>query len=53
MLMPRKVKHRKVQRGRLTGQAKAVPRSLSATTVSRPSSPDGSPPARSKPPVSR
>ena len=42
MLMPKKVKHRKTQRGRLNGQAKggAVGR-RSATSAFRPWSPGG------------
>ena len=35
MLMPKKVKHRKTQRGRLTGRPRAAPRSPSGTSGSR------------------
>ena len=53
MLMPRKVKHRKQHRGRMSGHGQGRHRGRrSATTASRPSSPGGSPPARSRPPVS-
>ena len=44
MLMPKKVKHRKQQRGRMHGCRRAGPRSRSASTASRRSSRDGSPP---------
>ena len=53
MLMPRKVTHRKVQRGRMTGDRQGRHQVRSATTGSRPSSRPGSPTARSRPPVSR
>ena len=53
MLMPRKVKHRKQQRGRMQGDVEGRHRGRrSASTASRPSSRAGSPPARSRPPVS-
>ena len=53
MLMPRKVKHRKQHRGRTDRQRQGRHRaSPSASTASRPSSRGGSPPARSRPPVS-
>ena len=53
MLMPKKVKHRKTQRGRLCGcRPRAGPRSPSATSGSRRWSRAGSRRARSRPPVS-
>ena len=53
MLMPRKVKHRKQQRGRMTGASQGWgPRSISVTSGFRPWNPAGSPPARSRPPES-
>ena len=53
MLMPRKTRHRKQQRGRLRATPRAARRSTSATSGSRRSSPRGSPRARSRRPVSR
>ena len=41
MLMPKKVKHRKTQGGRLNGQAGVARPSLSATSAFRPWSLDG------------
>ena len=53
MLMPKKVKHRKTQRGRLNGAGQQLSfRSPSATSASRPWSLAGGPPARSRRPVS-
>ena len=52
MLMPRKVTHRKQHRGRTKGMTKGGSALASVSTASRRSSRAGSPPARSKPPVS-
>ena len=53
MLAPKKVKHRKVHRGRRRGRAKGAPRSISATTAWSRSRPRGSRTARSRRPASR
>ena len=52
MLMPKKVKFRKQQRGRMKGKAWTGSKVASATTGSRRSSAAGSPTARSRPPAS-
>ena len=52
MLMPRKVKHRKQQRGRMTGKAKGGSDVTFGDFGIQALEPAGSPPARSRPPVS-
>ena len=53
MLMPRKVKHRKTQRGRMTGIAKGGTEVTFGDYGIQALEPGGSPTARSRPPVSR
>ena len=52
MLMPKKVKHRKTQRGRLSGQAKGGTSVAFGDFGIQAWSPAGSRHARSRPPVS-
>ena len=52
MLMPKKVKHRKHHRGRMKGGAKGATEVSYGDYGIKPSSPGGSLPARSRPPVS-
>ena len=53
MLLPKRVKYRRVHRGRMTGKAaRGNTVTYGEWGLARPLSPPGSPPTRSRPPVS-